>query len=477
MATKYWLGSAAQRPDLWKLTITGTWVAGDKMALQTAEVGVTGNRTAVTITLGASGLTNDNVADKVYRAINAVSSEDNLVDDETRTSGCQEVPEWNDLVATYPGTGNVVTITGLPGVHCTFRRYETSDSGAANSTLTEPQVATGKWFWDNAANWSGSTLPVNDDIVYFDSRSKASCMFGLPDESLELETLYINMGFAGRQLGLPVLNRHDYETGRPKPESSWYPEWRQRRPVFDNAGSGSNPEFIVGQGSGAGPRYVNIEQIDLPAKLMVHRTGSPLPHEQHVVNFNTSSVVDGSSVCVYGGSVALAPEAETDTGRIMLLDVGRGASVYVGPSAQFIGTAKLTMNGGFVRCDSHSFGADSTVSVLGGTLELPQGATSTTTFRIFHPGVVFYSGTKAAGTGTVAAVYCSGTISFARAVQPVNWTAVNPIQLMRGARILDPQRKVSWPASNGIDLIGCGLGAVTLQLGQNITITKLANDP
>jgi hypothetical protein len=299
--------------------------------------------------------------------------------------------------------------------------------------------------------------------VYFDHRSKASCLYGLPYEDKELAAMYVQMGFAGRQLGLTAMNRLDSETGRPKPQAAWYPEYRQRRPTFDDAGSGTNPEFVIGQGSGAGPRYVNIEQKDLKSKLTVHRTGAPLPNEQHVVVFNSDVAVTGSSACVYGGSVALSPDAETDKG------------------ADLDDISTITMNGGFVRCDTADFGLvpgeGANIKVLGGTLELSEGATTTTVLRVFHPGVCFYSGNKSHVSGVIDSAYISGTLSFARATEALDWSGVDPIQLMRGARILDPQRKMSWSASTGIDLVGCGLGSVTLQLGQNITITKLANDP
>ncbi len=470
MATKYWLGSAAQVPQVWTLTVSGTWANGDHVILQTAGE----SRTEVRLDFNASGLTTANIADKIYRTISAASNDDSLLDDEVRSAGCQQIPEWTELSASYPGTGDVVTVTGLPGVYVELACTATTAGDGAVATA-QVQAATGKWFWSDADNWSGGAVPASNDLVYFDNGSEASCMFGLPNETLEFATVYIQMGFSGRQLGLPSVNRHDYETGRPKPRDNWYPEWRQRGPVFDDAGSGTNPEFVIGQGSGSGPRYINIKQIDLPSKVMVHRTGPPLPHEQYVVEFNSDSAVNGTSFAINGGSVAIAPGG--DAGRIEDLDVGRGATVYVGPFVQFINNATLTMNGGFVRCDTYSFGSGSVVTVLGGTLEISSGATSTTTLRVFHPGVCFYSGNKAAGTGTIAAAYISGTLSFARAIDGLDWSAVNPVQLMRGARILDPQRKVSWSSSNGLDLVGCGLGGVTLQFGQNITITKLANDP
>ena len=484
MATKYWLGSTAQVPQVYTITITGTWAAGDYINIYPPSLYHRETGSAIgqgcKITMGSSGLTVANVADKVYRAFGASAHDDNLLDDESRNLGGQEMPELAEFSASYPGTGAVVTVTGPPGVAAYFY-MALNTAGDGSLTQATVQSATGKWFWDNGENWSGGGVPTNNDTVYFDHRSKASCLFGLPYNSMELAALYVQMGFAGRQLGLPAMNRLDYETGRPKPQAAWYPEWRQRRPVFDDAGSGTNPEFIIGQGSGAGPRYVNIEQVALASKLTVHRTGTPLPNEQYVVAFNSDVATSGSTACVYGGSVALSPDAVTDRGRYKLVDVGRGATVYIGPSADLAAISTITMNGGFVRCDTADFGLipgeGANIKVLGGTLELSEGATTTTVLRVFHPGVCFYSGNKSYVSGAIDSAYISGTLSFARATEALDWSVVDPIQLMRGARILDPQRKMSWSSSNGIDLVGCGLGSVTLQLGQNITITKLANDP
>ena len=89
MATKYWLGSAAQVPQVWTLTVSGAWADGDHVVLRTAG----DSRTDVRIDFNASGLTTANIADKIYRTINAASNDDNLLDDEVRAAGCQEIPE------------------------------------------------------------------------------------------------------------------------------------------------------------------------------------------------------------------------------------------------------------------------------------------------------------------------------------------------------------------------------------------------
>ena len=121
--------------------------------------------------------------------------------------------------------------------------------------------------------------------------------------------------------------------------------------------------------------------------------------------------------------------------------------------------------------------AGATIVVLGGVCELMQGATQTTHLKVYAPGVCFFSGSGAAA-GLLGTVDVSGTLSFSRAVGQITWTSYpTEVKLAKGARILDPQRLVTWHATAGIDLIGCGLRDVILDLGKNITITKLANDP
>ena len=466
MATKYWLGSAVQKSEIMTITVSGSWAQYNIIKVMVDGKGPQ-------MTLGASGLTNANVADKIFRMINASAHDDNIADDEWRTAGGQEVPELTEFEASYPGSGTVVTLRGRPGVKCQV----TITASGGTTSLGENQAATGKWYWDNPANWSDGAVPANNDIVYFDHRARANCLYNLPLGNLSLQSLHVTHGFPYR-LGLPAINKHDPETNRLKPESQWYPEYRRRLATFsDESGDPSSSTFIIGEGRGTGARYIGIKQDEFASKLTVHKTGTPLAGERHVVHFDCDDSVANSDVCVYGGSVALSPDVTTDTGVYTLIDIGPGADVYIGPGAAVTGgTPKIVQNGGQLQIDTASL-AGATIVVLGGVCELMQGATQTTHLKVYATGVCFFSGSGAAA-GLLGTVDVSGTLSFSRAVGQITWTSYpTEVKLAKGARILDPQRLVTWHATAGIDLIGCGLRDVILDLGKNITITKLANDP
>ena len=164
MATKYWLGSTAQVPQVYTITITGTWAAGDYINIYPPSLYHRETGSAIgqgcKITMGSSGLTVANVADKVYRAFGASAHDDNLLDDESRNLGGQEMPELAEFSASYPGTGAVVTVTGPPGVAAYFY-MALNTAGDGSLTQATVQSATGKWFWDNGENWSGGvSLPT-----------------------------------------------------------------------------------------------------------------------------------------------------------------------------------------------------------------------------------------------------------------------------------------------------------------------------
>tara|TARA_B100000700_G_C15063702_1_gene868038 strand:- start:30506 stop:31861 length:1356 start_codon:yes stop_codon:yes gene_type:complete len=449
------------------ITVSGSWA-------QYNYVEVLVNGKGPRLTLGTDGLTTANVADKIYRMINATAHDDNLLDDEWRTLGGQEVPELTEFEATYPGTGSVVTVKGKPGVEAQI----TLSASGGTTTLGETQAATGKWFWNNAENWSSGSVPANNDIVYFDHRARASCLYGLPMGNLSLQELHVTQGFSGFRLGLPAINRHDPETSRLQPEKEWYAEYRRRLATFsDESGDPSSSVFVIGEGRGAGAKFIGIKQDEFASKLTVHKTGTPLVGERHVVHFDPDDSVANSDVCVHGGSVALSPDVSTDTGMYTNIDIGPGADVYIGPAASVTGgTPKITQNGGNLQIDTATL-TGATITVLGGVCEMMQGATQTTHLKVFAPGVCYFSGTGATN-GLVGTIYLSGTLSFARAVGQITWTSYpTVVQMTKGARVFDPQRLVQWHATNGIDLVGCSIAEVTLDLGKNITITKLANDP
>lgn len=202
MATRRWLGQAADTTDKWTITVGGTWAAAE-----TAKITI--NNKDVVITLGATVT----VAEVCALAAAAFNSTDTPATDESYTpaDGGQSIAEFAEYSAEVVGTTTVVITARNAGVPGTITVSETSTSGTF--TIAHTVTATGKHFFDNADNWSGNTAPANSDTVVFDA-GNTDCLYNL---STTLTGLTINVlpGFTGK-IGLPEMNANGYDEYRTK---------------------------------------------------------------------------------------------------------------------------------------------------------------------------------------------------------------------------------------------------------------------
>lgn len=288
MPDNYWRPQAGYRPQYDSITVATAPTAGD---IGTIEIG----NSTLTVTAQSGTTTEALFAAAIKNAINAAGPTDNLVANESRNAGGQQLPEFRDVYAEISPTNAAVVLVksvvpGVPFFDVGGTTLSATESGATlNLTAASVQTATGQWHWNNAANWSGGSVPANDDVVIFDHGSVGP-KYGLPNGSLEV-TILQYQSFTG-DIGLPPVNTSN---------GMAYYEYRQRYVRLDDAGGGSNIAHRFGLGEvGAGSPLINVKHSTVKASPIVFNTGKPRTPGTHALNIccttNTSTIniLDGS---------------------------------------------------------------------------------------------------------------------------------------------------------------------------------------
>jgi hypothetical protein len=427
MANRIWKPAAADVSDIWKIAVGGTWANTETLTLTVAGQDLI-------ITLGSSGLTTANIANKIYLAVNATDYKEPLLDNESRNTGGQAIPQMSELTATWVSASSDVYLFGPAGVPVTVSVAETSTSGTL--TLTHPQTATGKHFWNNTDNWSGGSIPADGDDVWF-MDSAVHCWFGLPAGTLTLASLHVMQSFERGQLGLPPVNR--FNPAKP------YPEYRARFIVLDDTAPQTSV-FTIGEGVGLGPSLANIDNTGgTGAYLNLLNTGPRLAPDQYVANYKPAAT-SGNRLSVNRGSVAVGTEAgdagELDT--VYIADnVDNPPDVWIGEGVTNNDVA-ITQYGGRLRTE---IGPNSH-KLYGGEGINNYGFQGTSSLWVFGDAVCRI--TALTGGNLLDSVKISGTLDL---TDLVNTGTINKCDVFRGFRILDPGRLVTW--TNGIQCQGC----------------------
>lgn len=215
-----WTGAAQDVRGVWTITVTGTWATADTATL-------TINNKSLTVTVGSSTSTS-NVADIIARAIDAANTTEDLLGNETRNFGGEEIPEFAELDAT--SSGAVITITTEePGVSLTaasgsvaLTRSEATAGDGALGAVTQVTAATGKNWLNNANNYTDrdadgdNDIPIDNDTLIFDSG--------------DVDVLYALDHFRANNIDLTVLVTNDYtgQFGNPVESPLGYTEYRAR---------------------------------------------------------------------------------------------------------------------------------------------------------------------------------------------------------------------------------------------------------
>ena len=428
MATRTWIGGQADIPDVWTITIAGTWASGDTI---TISGGAAGDDLILTLGTTSAGST-ATVAEAIYDAINATTRSDDVNSDESRNIGGQQIPSIAELAATV--SGSVVTVEAdTPGVYHELTVNKSSTSGTA--TLSQSQSSTGKNYWNDADNWSGGAVPTTDDTVIVKD-SAVDILYGLPSTNFHPAQLDIRGSYTGK-IGLPSTN------------TGGYPEWRNRWLTIDENGGGTDPVIVnIGEGSGNGSSRLNIKNTAIDTTYTVHAT----------TGLNIYSDGTGFSMTVHDGTVACT-----------------------GATAASSDLSSLTMYGGTVTLDDMVTASSSTIQVEAGTLNWEALGSGAGTFRInggtvnltarppatieINGGTVNYIGGFTGGDLTLLSVSGEGVFDCSSSPNPISVTDIK-IYEGTGTAINDPDRRINY--TNDPQLIRCGLDRINF--GENVDI-------
>lgn len=438
MASRRWTGAASPIAQVTTVTISDTWATGDTITL------TSGNGNDLVVTVGSDSATTD-VAAALSAAFNATDATTSLVDDESRNVGGQSIPEFTDITASV--SGSVVTLTGSTAGRPFTVTETVSTAGDGDAVIAEATAATGPNHANNADNWSGNTLPVDNDTVIFDS-GNIDVLYGLDQNGVTPAAIVRAMGYEGK-VGLPILNEDD--------PSNTYPEYRDRYLKYGNSGDTTNTAIDIGQGDGNGSERFNLDSGTGQVTINVYNTGTAAAQNEYAFTWlgtHASNVVN-----VHRGQVGIAP-AEDEAATVATLRVG-----YVdnqeGDATVFCGDGVTLTNietvGGNLTIDD----ATTLIDCLGGTIEILSGAHAA--INGDRGGSVYYRST---GTLTTAKFGNGARLDFSRDNRA---RTVTNCEINTGAILHDPFRSVVW--TNGVDLYRASIPNVVIDLGTHLTLS------
>jgi hypothetical protein len=345
MSTNRWRGDAAPVAQVDTITIGS--------ATSTETFTVTISTKTITYTAG-SGETTTTVATALTALLTAARA---------------SIPEFAEVL--FTSASAVITATAAtPGVPFTL-----SVGGTGTISLAHTTASSGPNHADATANWTLGALPTTADDVIIDGG--ADLLWGLGNVGTPaLGSWKVKASFTG-QIGLPLFHAPSgFGTG------AGYLEYRTRHyPVA------SAVPVTIGEGSGAGPRRVNINSGNTLA-MVVKATGARVSDAAPAVNVIGST---GGTLSIAGGDVGIAAEDDTTSATVATVNLG---AAKTGKLAIGVGATATTVNqdGGTLTAAS----AIGTLNQRGGTATLYAAPTTLTS----DGGAVNWSGTGTITTAT-----------------------------------------------------------------------------
>lgn len=338
---------------------------------------------------------------------------------------------------TASGTTSLILTSNNPGEPTTITA---SATGGITATVTATTAATGPNHFNNANNWIGGALPsAGDDLVFEDS--SYGVLYALEDTT-NYGDITIDSTFTG-EIGLPVQNAAGY---------------REYRPRFLKLGDGtSSYALTVGLGTGRQPPRVFIDANAADVAAKIYNSGQGISDEMPVIIRNTGGA---STLDVYSGKVHVDADSSGSLTTLRITPADGGTNnVYV-LIDETVAAGAIIQTGGTleVRGSASSIDASNNAQarfVLAAACPVIVVATG---------GTVYWEST--AGVTTSINVHAGGSIDFAR---NVSTKTVAAAVLYAGGTIKDPSGIVTW--TTGVDLLGCSIQDVTLDLGRSRTIT------
>lgn len=338
-------------------------------------------------------------------------------------------PEFKDVTAAVSGTTIFQATSNTAGLQFTLALSTNSASGTIGAP-SNTVVNSSPNDWSIAANWAENAVPVAADDVVID-RGSVDILYGLAQSGVTLTSLTIRAAYIGN-IGLPTRNASGYE------------EYRATQLAI------SATTCTIGQGDGTGSGRIKLNFGSVQTALTVFGMGTSIErglaallwkgtHASNVVNIYSGTF----GVAVFSGETAVIATLRQTGGSIV---TSTGTTLTT-----------IDKNGGTLE----TFSGATTVTNRGGGITLWAGAF--TTINILQDTINYNS----TGTITNLNVYDGGVADFDTVNQA---RTVTNCTIVSGSKITDKAKTVTW--TNGIILTKCGNEAVTLVLGEDITLTR-----
>jgi hypothetical protein len=312
MAIKQWIGGAQAVKQTSTITIGGTAATSDTFKVTVGYASITytvsGTTDSATIAAGLLALINATDAPSEYRdAVWSVST-------------------------------NVITaVSAVAGVPFDISVSKVSVSGTIGTSTAI--AATGPNYLDDAANWSGGTLPSTSDTLVFEG--SVSALYGFSEEGPFAE-IQVPASYQGN-IGLSAVNVRGYREYRPT-----HCPWK-------------TDKLIIGSGTGRGSAMLKFDTLDAESDVVILSTGRSNRQDEAPLQL----VGEMNSVIASSGTIDLAGNA-LQSATVDTLTIGSAATIEVGPQV----TLDTVHCGGVAEINSDC----ATLNVRGGRCNLAAAA-------------------------------------------------------------------------------------------------------
>jgi hypothetical protein len=396
MATRTWTGAAADIAQTSTVTFALTWAAAD-------SVTVTINGKDWVVTMGTG----------VVDAATAATTFKEAWNGETATYAytvnfdVADAGEFDELTATVSSA--VVTLTAdTAGKPVTLSQGDVDiGTTAGNGTATldaELIAATGKNHWDNADNWSGDTVPVNNDDVVFEDGT-VSCLYGL-DTGIDPNTIVIKQNYTGT-IGLPRTNADN--------ENLPYSEYRDTYLKFTDD-SGYCDSLKIGDGDGAGSSRIKIDLNDLQLTSTTVRNSGRSTGVMPAILLKGGTIANDIYLLKGYLGIAYYTDETATIGNLYISyinNIQTDASFIIGAAWQTSAGKEIIQTGGTSEIKTVSATATGTVELYDGVMNWKDGAITTCTVI---NGTLNHTATD---TITTLNLYSPGTVNFGQSLESV----------------------------------------------------------
>lgn len=201
-----WMPRAQAQPQITEFAIGGTYSEGE-------SISVTCNLRSVTVTAGPDNTSPADMAASMVAAINSddkSNEDDDIIDDETKNIGGQQIPEFTDFSAEIDPNDNknIILTSTEDGLPFTVSTSENSASGTIG-TPSNSQEATGPRHFDNANNWEGGSVPATGTLTFDALSNSVPCIYGIGEDPNAHFQLYVTTDYESI-IGLPMQNPKGY---------------------------------------------------------------------------------------------------------------------------------------------------------------------------------------------------------------------------------------------------------------------------